>query len=169
MSIPMKPTSAVPVFFPVSVRKFLVMSICTFGLYQIYWFYWNWRLLKHREQRRLSAPWRSVLGLIFALPLFRRMAHPAGRHSIALAFACFLTWVVLSLTSYSSEPWAVVALLSVVPLLPMQVLANRTNAEQAPLHAPNSRIRGWNLLAVAIGGLLVLLTALDLAVGAGQE
>lgn len=30
-----------PVFFPVSLWKLALMSVCTVGLYQIHWFYWN--------------------------------------------------------------------------------------------------------------------------------
>lgn len=157
-----------PVFFPVSIGKLAVMSICTFGLYQIYWFYWNWRLIKVRENRRLSPPWRSVLGLVFALPLFRRMAQPAGRFGVAVACACFMAWVVLSLASYGPAPWAAATLASVGPLLPLQALANRTNAEHAPGHAPNRKLRGWNIVAVVLGGLLVALSLLGLAVSAAQ-
>ena len=34
-----------PIFFPVSTLKLILMSIVTFGSYEIYWFYKNWKLL----------------------------------------------------------------------------------------------------------------------------
>ncbi|GAB6197548.1 hypothetical protein [Lysobacter xanthus] len=156
-----------PEFFPVSVGKLAIMSVCTLGLYQIYWFYWNWRLLKRRENRSLSAPWRSVLGLFFAFPLFRRMARPAGRLGSAVALACFIAWVGLSLVGYGPMPLAALTFASVLPLLPMQAFANRSNALSTPEHR-NSKLRGWNIVAVVFGGLLVLLNLLALAVHAAQ-
>ena len=144
------------------------MSVCTFGLYQVYWFYWNWRLIKYREGRHLSPPWRSVLGLVFALPLFRRMSQPTGRYGLALAGVCFLAWSVLTLASYGPAPWAVLTLGSVAPLLPLQVLANRVNAKHSPGHIPNRRLSGWNIVAVVFGGLLVALSLLGLALSAAQ-
>ena len=38
-----------PHFFPVSGLKLVVMSTVTFGLYEIYWFYQNWWLVKQRH------------------------------------------------------------------------------------------------------------------------
>src|SRR5262245_7614259 len=31
--------------FPVATHKFIVLSICTFGLYELYWCYQNWKRL----------------------------------------------------------------------------------------------------------------------------
>jgi len=36
-------------FFTTSTLKFVVMSICTFGLYELYWFYKNWVQVKARD------------------------------------------------------------------------------------------------------------------------
>ena len=156
---------AQPIFFAVSLWKVALMSVCTVGLYQVYWFYSNWRLVKLRERRRLSAPWRSVLGILFAYPLFQRISRAAGSHRklICLAVVAFLLWVGLSLVVYAPLPWAVVSLASVVPLLPMQAVANSVNLRAAPGHIPNSRIRGWNILALVVGGPLALLNLLGFA------
>ena len=154
-----------PIFFPVSLWKLALMSVCTLGLYQVYWFYGNWRLVKLRERRRLSAPWRSVFGVLFAYPLFRRISRAAGNHRglVCLAVLAFLVWVGLSLAAYAPLPWAVVSLASVVPLLPMQAVANIVNIRATPDHISNSRIQGWNIVALVLGGPLALLNLLGFA------
>lgn len=159
-----------PVFFPVSLWKLTVMSLCTVGLYQVHWFYWNWRLIKQREGRRLSPPWRSVTGILFALPLFRRISREEGDNPSRFAFAVllFLLWAGLSVVAYAPGPWALVSLASVLPLLPMQAAANAINSRAAPGHNPNSRIVGWNLVALVVGGGLLALNLLGTALYVSQ-
>ena len=36
-------------YFPVSPAKFVVLSLLTFGIYGIYWFYKNWRYVRERD------------------------------------------------------------------------------------------------------------------------
>jgi hypothetical protein len=43
-----------PLFFPVSITKFLLLSIGTLGLYEIYWFYKNWGFIKARDRSDIS-------------------------------------------------------------------------------------------------------------------
>ena len=63
-------------FFPVSITKFLVMSICSFGAYELFWAYSNWYRISQRSDRKLKlGPFiRGVLGLgIFHLSLFNHV------------------------------------------------------------------------------------------------
>ncbi len=46
--VPAAATGDTPIFFPASRTKLLVMSLCTFGLYEYYWFYKNWKLVRDR-------------------------------------------------------------------------------------------------------------------------
>ena len=39
--------------FSVAIHKFITLSICSFGLYELYWFYQNWNVLAQRLARRL--------------------------------------------------------------------------------------------------------------------
>lgn len=54
------------------------------------------------------------------------------------------------------DPHSSTAMLTFVPLLPVQACANRINQAVAPGHAPNARIRGWDWLVVVLGGLVWL-------------
>src|SRR5258706_14536226 len=46
--------------FAVSVGKFAVMSLCTFGFYEVYWAYKHWDAMRKREQERLSPFWPAT-------------------------------------------------------------------------------------------------------------
>lgn len=48
---PGQPGKAQP--FVTSTTKFIAMSLCTFGVYELYWSYKNWRYVKdHRYNER---------------------------------------------------------------------------------------------------------------------
>jgi len=40
-------TAQRPYFFTPSTLKFVLMSVCTFGIYELYWFYKNWTLMTY--------------------------------------------------------------------------------------------------------------------------
>jgi hypothetical protein len=52
-----------PIFFAVSIPKFIVLSICSIGIYDLYWFYKNWQLVRAREQSDISPFWRAFFGI----------------------------------------------------------------------------------------------------------
>jgi hypothetical protein len=56
-------------FFDVSILKLVVMSTVTFNLYQIYWFYKNWRLAKERGENVIPLL-RTLFAVLFAYSLF---------------------------------------------------------------------------------------------------
>ena len=47
-------TSGTPMYFAVSPLKLVVMSVCTMGGYELYWFYRNWVLVKNMENTDIS-------------------------------------------------------------------------------------------------------------------
>ena len=47
-------------YFPVATHKFVVLSICTLGLYDLYWFYQNWQRVRRRTREDLSPFWRAA-------------------------------------------------------------------------------------------------------------
>lgn len=66
-------------FYVVSQRKFLLLFILTFSIYQIYWFYKNWSNYKQQSQLQNftdSDIWpvaRAIFAVFFIHALFRRV------------------------------------------------------------------------------------------------
>ena len=147
-------------FFSVSVRKLVVMHVVTFGLYQAYWFYRHWIAVRNFNQIYISAAARTVVSPVFAFGLFKRILD-TSRFSPAtsLGFSAVLGGVLLlsSVASHLPPPFLWIALLSVVPMVPMQVLANRANFSVDPLQAVNAKLSRLNWVAVVFGGTAVLL------------
>ncbi|MGY0646353.1 MAG: DUF4234 domain-containing protein, partial [Paraglaciecola chathamensis] len=60
-------------YFTVSTFKLVVMSIFTFGIYDLYWFYRNWTALKKLERPEIMPFWRAFFAPLFAYSLFSRI------------------------------------------------------------------------------------------------
>jgi hypothetical protein len=149
-----------PVFFAVSKLKLALMSVVTFGLYEIYWFYKNWKCVQRNYKDNVSAPVRALFYPLVSYPLFKRIREHAAKSGIeggvpagALAIAVF----ALAMLWRLPDPWWVVSLFGFLPLLLVQSTVNEINRKLAPDADANSRFSGANIAALVIGGILLVL------------
>jgi hypothetical protein len=154
-----------PIFFPVSPAKLAVLTTCTLGLYQIYWFYKHWQCIKEGQRFDCNPALRSIFSVIFCYPLFHKMRASGvklGADSSLLAGPLATGWIVTTLTSRLPDPYWLITFISVAFLLPVQAYANRVNQAMTPGHDPNTRFSGWNWAAVAVGGVFLSLIVIGL-------
>ncbi len=148
-------TSA-PVFFPVSVTKLLVLSLCTSGLYELYWLYKNWQIIKQREQSDIIPFWRAFFAVFFChalLSQIRSEAESSGTGSFP-AGPLAAGWIITTLLWRLPDPYWLVTFLAVCFLLPVQHVVNRLNSVRAPGHDANTRFTAINIVTVVGGGIL---------------
>jgi hypothetical protein len=138
-------------FFAVSLSKLVVMSVFSFGLYQVYWFYKNWGLIEKREGHGFVVMARAILSVVFCYRLFVRVREAGAGVGSFPAGALAAGYIVTSVFWLLPDEWLIVANAGVLCLLPVQRVANRVNAIQAPNHDRNTRYSGWNLLVMALG------------------
>ena len=157
-----------PVFFPVSRLKLTLMSLATFNLYTVYWFYRNWKHLQKLTGDRVSASIRAVFYSLTAYFLFKGMRKQAAAMDVVFPAAGPLAIALLVLTSLwrVPDPYWLMIFLGFVPLLPVQAAVNEMNRKAAPEADPNSRLGGWNIAAVVVGGLLFVMAVIGAFLGA---
>lgn len=151
-----------PIFFHVSLTKLLVLSICTLGLYEVYWFYKNWQLIKRREASDIVPALRAIFSVLFCYSLFQKVEQEAEKSnapSIA-AGPLAIGWIVVTVLWRLPDPYWLISFLAVLFMLPVQHAANAVNAYAAPDHDPNRRFTAWNIAAVVIGGLFLVLVVI---------
>ena len=149
----------VPLFFPVSTGKLFWMSVCTLGLYELYWFYKNWQLVKLREKSDISPMRRAMFCIFFCSSLFRRVedaARDAKVESVRGA-AMALGWLIFTLVSLVIDPFGALSLAAILFLLPAQGAVNRINDARAPGHDPNGRYSAGERITMACGVLCYVL------------
>jgi hypothetical protein len=152
-----EPSEGQPAFFAVSPLKLVVMSTVTFGIYELFWFYKNWKLVKQRTERDIMPFWRAFFGVLFCYSFFCEVQDESSSRGIsfpshpALLAAC---WIFLAVMWRLPDPYWLICLLSPLVLVPVQNTINRVNAVVAPNHDRNSRFSGWNIASVVIGVIL---------------
>lgn len=149
--------SATP-FFAVSVWKLGVLSLCTLGVYPIYWFYKNWQLIRDREQSSIIPFWRALFGVLFCYSCFRHIRDHGTASGVTpplLAGPLAIGWIITTITWKLPDPYWLISLLAVVFVLPVQAYVNRVNEVHVPSHDPNAQFSALNWVAVVAGGFLL--------------
>ena len=156
-------------YFQVPTSKFILMSLCTFGLYEIYWHYKNWRYIKERDNSKIRPVWRSIFAPIWYYGLLADIEshghieylHGQGIRAL-LVLLYFLEGVFLKLP----DPYWLPAFLSFLALLPAVKAIERVNTPE-PETVPILKLEtgsthsGWNYLAYFVGGPLLIITVLS--------
>jgi hypothetical protein len=154
-------------FYPVSTTKLVVLSVCTFGLYHVVWFYKSWKEERQRTDEYLSPAWRSVFAPLFAFSLFTRVRDQATELSVPVGYsplALAATYFVLSMTWRLPEPYSLISLLAFLPLLPVRAaVAGINTATASHFRAHSLRVR--DIVAVVGLWLVVLIAGFSLAIG----
>jgi hypothetical protein len=147
-------------FFAVSLLKLTVLSVCTFGIYDLYWFYRNWKLIRSHDEPQISPFWRAFFAVFFCYPCFVRIklaGAARGIDSVPPFGVLAILWILFRFAWRLPDPFLLLALLKVGFLLPVQSYVNRINAAEAPTHKPNSRFTLWNWVTVVMGGSVLAL------------
>jgi hypothetical protein len=150
-------------FFAVTIFKLVLMSICTFGIYELYWFYKNWQLIKAREEPDILPFWRAVFAYFFCYQCFvhvRDYEAPQVSPGTLLAGPLAAGWIVMNLLWRLPDAYGMLSLFAFLFIIPVQVHANRINQAVAPGHDPNGGLSWLNWVGIVLGGLFLSLAAL---------
>jgi hypothetical protein len=154
--------------FAVGTVKVFVMSLCTLGIYQLYWMYRHWRLIQARDRSDIMPFWRAFFGVIWCWPLFKRVKEDGQTYGVSESFPAevlAVLYIILNICWRLPDPWWLIGLASTIVVTLVQQHANRVNLAAAPSHEPNNRLTGLNWIAVVLGGSLLLLALVGVMVG----
>jgi hypothetical protein len=150
-------------YFGVSLLKFSVLSLCSLGIYDLFWLYQQWKRERDRTGDSLSPFWRTIFTPIWAFSLLERIHGRAMNNRVVApwsANALALGFLILTVAWRLPDPLWLVSFLAFVPLLPVQRTINRLNAEAAPHADHNRRFSAANIALVLFGGAFAVLTVL---------
>jgi hypothetical protein len=157
------PKEAAPPFVSVSPLKLAVLSVLTFNLYQVVWFYRNWKSRRAAGEEIRPLP-RAIFGVFFFPSLASRVREKSLLHDLPVSFTpthVAVLYIVLHLTWRLPDPLWLISCLSFVPLLFVQRQINTLNSQlDFPLEPKGVPIGG--ILAGVVGSLMWLLVLLGL-------
>ncbi len=152
------PAAAGPVyFFTASTTKLIVMTVCTLGVYELYWFYRNWILIRQRTGRSLSPFWRATFAPFWGYALFRDIKKVADENGIennvwpvvhGLAFLALMMLGFVPAYSY-------LCFLAVLALIPANQAAVAVNEQLVRGFQQNDRFTTGNWIVMTLGVLTI--------------
>jgi hypothetical protein len=163
-----EPIAGEIVFHAMDRTKLVVMSLATFSIYPVFWFFRNWLLLRRLRGQQVWPFWRAVFSPLFAYSLFTQVrddARSVGVEPRWEAGFLALTYFLCGLTGRMSDPYWLLALLVVVPLVEVQGTINAANAASGSPGPVNDRYSAANIVCIVVGCLTLGLAVVGILVG----
>jgi len=145
---------------PCSPLKLVVLSVATFNLYLLYWFWKNFRY-EQRRNPEISVVLRTIFSGLFVYSLARGALDEAETRGISAGYSpALLAGMFVGLAILS---WALpsgldfVVFLMPLTLVPVQRTVNRINHDVDPALGKAGGFSGKEIALAVPGSLLVLL------------
>ena len=172
--------NGIPPFYVVSLNKFLILTVATFGMYFLYWFYQNWRNQKLTHNENIWPVARSIFSIFTVHKLLQRVENvlsskpdyqdwsPNFIANMYVVFSILSAALDILDNSQDVSVLSVLSLLTIVPItfVLYQAQKNINLACDDVAGAQNSRLTTANYVWIGLGGVLWLLTIIGL-IGAG--
>ena len=155
LSIP-QAAVAEPILFSTSTPKLIVMYLCSFCFYGLYWFYKNWDCISTLEKRPYFSVIRAIFSVISSYDCFKKIFEEADRYDIKVftpAWLLALIYALLNLSSKAPVSWYLLSFASFLPLIPANIAARKVNEHCIEGFKKNSYFSRWNWLPIVPGGI----------------
>ena len=148
------------------VWHLVLLSIATFGIYEIYWFYRNWRDLKDHKRLAISPGWKTaglfvpVYGLILAYRQLKEIKEGAAQGGVIRLYdpgSILAAWIILNALWKLPDPAWMLSFLSIWPLAIVQRTLNAFWQKEEDGLPVRTGLSGGQITLVVIGGLWFLL------------
>lgn len=164
------PQSSIQQFSNVQpVWHFVLLSIATLGIYEIYWFYRNWKQLKFHKNLDISPGWRTVglfvpiYGIVLAyrqLKDIRDFSREAGIVKTYSPGWILFGWLILTALWKLPDPFWFLSFLSVWPLTVVQCILNSYWAKEQSGYPEKTKFSGGQIALLVIGGIILILAVI---------
>ncbi|HEY8094512.1 MAG TPA: hypothetical protein VIE65_00265 [Methylobacter sp.] len=155
-------------YFTVSTYKLVLMCVCTFSLYEIYWFYKNWTAIKqHYTGSKIMPAARSLFAPIWAYSCFKQIKNSAVGIAAYKDFPIgnmAMAFFILNLCSGLPDPLSLLSVLTFYPIIAVNNMALAVNRRNNPDFKNNEEITKNNKIVIAIGALFWLFVIVGMAV-----
>jgi hypothetical protein len=151
------------IYFPVSLVRLFILAIATGGLYQIYWFYRNWKYIKDRDSSVIMPFWRALFLPFWFYAFYRDLKRDSRERFGAVllpaapwAILLLLLWIGMDVMSIWEGVFEFASLLNVVCLLPLANYVLHVNRDQPEVLRRYSVWRPRHYLMAVVASALVL-------------
>lgn len=137
----------------ISTEKFIIYSILSFGIYELVWMYRNWKFIKERENLDIMPFWRAVFAIFFIYDLSEKLLKIAKKYKYKKSYSSVLItifFIVLALISKLPDPFWLISILGVVPLL-YPLAACNYYWKKNDLNFQERSLKWWHIILIILG------------------
>jgi hypothetical protein len=154
----------------VPIWKFIFLSVITFGLYEVYWMYKQWKFFKNRNELKVRPLWRSIFGPFFIHSLFVKVSKFAediaydkkfGENSASLLA---LLYVVLVFLQRLPDPLWLISMFTFLAFIEPVRVMNFYWAKSQP-DLPLKLFRWWEILLIIPLALFAIIAIIIMIIG----
>lgn len=148
------------------VWHFVVLSVLTFEVYEIYWFYRNWKHLKFHKNLDISPGWRTaglfvpIYGLILVYRQLRDIRDFSEGVGVVKTYSpswIFSGWLVIGALWRLPDPFWLLSVFSVLPFTVVQNVLNLYWEKEQPGMPSRTRFSGGQIVWLVIGCIVFAL------------
>ncbi len=99
----------------VSIQKFIILSIVSFGLYAIWWMYKTWKFFKEKDNLDVMPIPRAIFAIFFLNGLFDKIqdfAQSKGYTEKFSSIGCILGVIAFNFAGKLPDPYFLISLLA---------------------------------------------------------
>jgi len=151
----------IPHYFSVSKKKLIIMSVCTFGIYELYWFYKNWQLVKNGTSKKIHPLGRAIFALFFCPSLFKTIERSARACGVPVTHkinSLVVLYIVFLVSNNLPEPLSLAAFFTFIPLMTIQNYCNAINQIKKSDLPCNDTFSRKNILVIVLGAIVLVLS-----------
>ena len=152
-------------FKTTSISKIVILSILTFGLYEIVWFYNIWKSLASNLDYKLNPLWRAFFYPVtnfFLFPLISKYIEKYTNNGFPpIIFATL--YLLLNATQRLNEPYWLISFCTIFIIVEIQNKINDINSKYSPETEPNNWSTAntvWSILGCVLWSLSFILLIL---------
>ncbi|EPG37097.1 hypothetical protein [Acinetobacter colistiniresistens] len=150
----------------ISMKQFIILSITSFGLYQIWWMFKAWRFFAIKDNLNIMPAARAIFSIFFLYLLFSKIQSYAQENGYTRSFSSawmFVGYLLIIFAYYLPDPYWLITLFDFIFLIPAFVAFNYAKIQSTDLNAIRQETLGaGHIIVVAIGSLCWLLILIGL-------
>lgn len=151
----------------VTLQKFIILSIISFGLYPIWWMYKTWKFFKEKDNLDIMPVPRAIFAIFFLNGLFNRIQDFAGSKGYTKTFSsvgCFLGVIGFNFAGKLPEPYFLISFLSFLFFLPgVEALNHGIRNSVAFDVRETESFNARQLILLILGGIFWVLVLMGLS------
>jgi hypothetical protein len=146
-----------PYPYVISTTKFAILSVATLGIYEVYWFYKQWKSLKAERNLDIGPLGRAIFAPFFSFSFFNHISELGEKYKKIPGRWLAAAYFALVVANRIPEVGWVVASFSFLPLIPAQNAFNNYWNEKFEERVQKSGFGVWEILITIVGIGVILL------------